>query len=63
MLVSVFEGDGEVLIFANNDGQAIGSEEYFEQADRSRDDYDVKIMELPLAISTRCQVEPSRFVN
>lgn len=63
MIVSVFEGEGEVLIFpTDGSGEAIGSYDYFEKGGRKREDYDIQLVELPLVISTRLCVDADRIL-
>ena len=61
MLVAMYETTDEVLIFQLADGDPVGTEEYFKPTgDRDPDNYDKKLVELPLAISPRLKTEPNR---
>lgn len=61
MLVAMYEGADEVLVFAMRDGEAQGTEEYFKpEGDRDPEDYDLKLVELPLAITASLKTEPER---
>jgi len=61
MLVAVYEGANEVLVFAvDSEGNHIGREEYFDENERprcfSRDEYDITVGELPLEIRSNIKI-------
>lgn len=63
MMLRVYEGDNDVLVFAvDGEGKSIGEEAYFEEGGRDRDDYDMILVEPPLAIMSRLRCEPERVL-
>ena len=60
MLVAMFEGAGEILLFQTSGGEPIGTEEYFEEGGRDKEDYDLNLVEFPIMITAALKAEPDR---
>ncbi len=59
MLVKMFEGVHEILLFRTNDaGEGIGEKPFFK--DRDRDDYNVSLVEFPIVIQAALKSEAER---
>jgi len=53
MVVKVYVGENEVLVFAMVNGIAVGERDYFGKNNRNKEDYDASLEELPLSIESR----------
>lgn len=62
MLVAMYESHNEVLLFEVQNGEAVGTEEYFnpegsEGKLRDFEDYDFSLVEFPVMITPRLKTE------
>lgn len=61
--VVVIQNDNEVLVFQYDEGRnaAIGAEEYFTDAGREIEDYDVEVVCLPVEVAPRLNASGGQY--
>lgn len=57
-MLSMTEGNGEVIVCEIIDGMPVGLEEYFtEECGRDREDFTTKLVDAPILIAARCDLD------